>query len=255
MSEILQPVFGSKPKVATWKPQSPQTAQSQSLTGNIVNFGDIAKLGQQYTNYLAQQQESLLPGFGANLAKGESDTGTLLNQAGSLLSGDLPPDVLSQIQRSDAYGALSGGYAGSQMSHNLTARDLGLTSLDLMKQGASMLGQGGNSAQQWASLAGKDILDPSSQFITPQQQLQSNFQNAQLTQQSQQFQYNVDAAPDPVAAGISNTIMSLIGAYLGGMGGGRGGGGGQAGVAQYDSSNSFNAPSEPWYMNAQNFNG
>jgi hypothetical protein len=174
-----------------------------------------------------------------------------------MLSGDLPPDVIAQIERSDAYGALSGGYAGSGMSHNLTARDLGLTSLDLMKQGAGMLGQGGNSAQQWASMANQDIMNPASQFVTPQQQQASNMENALLTQQSRQFAFNVAAAPDPVAAGISNTIMSLVGAYVGGLGGKGGpGGSSQAGVAQYDQSgvfnSSMNASGEPWYMNAQN---
>jgi hypothetical protein len=249
---FLDAIFGKKPQVATWKNQSPQTAQSQSITGNLANFGDIAKLGQQYTDYLTQEQNKLLPGYSANLAKGESDTGQLLGDASSLLGGNLPQDVIDQIQRSDAFGALSGGYAGSGMSRNLTARDLGLTSLDLMKQGASMLGQGGNSAQQWASLASGDIMNPAAEFVSPQQQLAANFQNAELAQQSQQFKYNVAAAPDPMISGIHNTIMSLLGAYLGGMGGGIGkGGGGQAGVAQYDQSGTF----EPWYMNAQNLGG
>lgn len=109
-----------------------------------------------------------------------------------------------------------------------------------------MIGQGGNSAQRWAQLARGGIMDPSSQLSTPGQVSQFDLENKILKQQSKQYAFNVAAAPDPVASGISNTIMSLLGAYLGG---GMGGGGGQAGVAQYDSSNSFSADPN-WYNNA-----
>jgi hypothetical protein len=212
--------YGSKPKVAMWKPVSPQTSQSQSLLGNLSNFGDITKLGQQYTDYMTQQQNALLPGYSANLAKGESDTGQLLGDASSMLSGDLPPDVIAQIQRSDAFGAMSGGYAGSEMSHNLTARDLGLNSLQMMQQGASMLGQGGNSAQQWASLAGQDIMNPASQFVTPQQQQAADLQNQLLKLQTLQNKFNVAAAPDPMLSGAMNAAGTLFGSSGGGGGGG-----------------------------------
>jgi hypothetical protein len=44
-----------------------------------------------------------------------------------------------------------------------------------------------------------------------------------MKQATQQFGYNVAALPNPAAAGISGTIMNLLGAYLGhGMGGGGG---------------------------------
>jgi len=221
--------YGSKPMVAPWRGVTPQTAQSQSLLGNISNFSDISNLGDLYTQYLTQQQNQLLPGYSANLAKGESDTGQLLDDASSMLSGNLPPDVISQIERSDAFGALSGGFAGSEMSHNLTARDLGLTSLNLMQQGASMLGQGGNSAQQWASMAGQDILNPASQFVTPQQQMSQDNLNAIMQQQTLQNKYNVAAAPNPQLAGIMNaagTMYGQMGYNVGGGGGGSGGGGG-----------------------------
>jgi hypothetical protein len=53
----------------------------------------------------------------------------------SYLKGELPPDVQAQVLRKSAGKSLMGGYAGSQMHTNLTARDLGLTSLELQTMG------------------------------------------------------------------------------------------------------------------------
>jgi len=58
--------------------------------------------------------------------------------AGSLLRGELPPDVAALIQRKSASGALAGGYGGSGAARNLTLRDLGINSLDAMREGNSM---------------------------------------------------------------------------------------------------------------------
>lgn len=236
--------------MARFKPFDYGAEQQKGIGANVEAFPQIKALGDLYQSYLTDEMNTLLPGFSDILKSGATTTQEMLAAAEPLLRGEIPQDVRDQVQRSSAYQSLSGGYAGSQMAHSLTARDLGLTSLDLMGRGASLAGQGGNAAQRWAQLAKGEMLDPSSMFVTPQQTAAFDLENRILEQQSKQFQYNVDAAPDPVAAGISNTIMSLVGAYLGGgMGGGKGG---QAGVAQYDQSNTFNmGAQQPWYMNAQ----
>lgn len=235
---ILSDIFGKKPQVAKFKPLNLGTEQKASISGNIGAFPQISQLGDLYQSYLSNQMNEILPGFSDIMKTGASTTQEMLDAATPLLKGEIPQDVIDQIQRSDAYQALSGGYAGSQMGHNLTARDLGLTSLDLMGRGATLAGQGGNAAQRWASLAKGETLDPASMFTTPSQQSAFDLENRILQQQSQQFAYNVAAAPDPALAGISNTISSLVGAYLGatgfgGLGGGsKGGGGGFAQAGQ-----------------------
>ena len=121
------------------------------------------------------------------------------------------------------------------MSRGLTARDLGLTSLDLMSKGASMIGQGGNSAQQWAAMARGNIYDPNQSLTTPGQQEAANVQNEVYKQQSQQMGYNVAAAPDPQTVGLYNTGMGLLGSTVSTLGNiygaGGGGGGGKSGGA------------------------
>jgi hypothetical protein len=59
--------------------------------------------------------------------------------AAAMMSGRIGADVQANLARSGAMRALQGGFGGGgEMGRNLQARDLGLTSLDLMRQGAAM---------------------------------------------------------------------------------------------------------------------
>ncbi len=224
---ILSDVFGSKPAVAPYTPTDFSAEQTKALTENIGAFPDITQLGDLYQQYMLGGLNAQIPGFSNILASGGKTTQEMLDAAAPLLRGEIPQDVQDQVQRSTAYQSLMSGTAGSGMSRALTARDLGLTSLGLEQQGAQLATEGGNAAQRWAGLAEGTMLNPSSMLITPQQQAALTMQNNLYKQSTQQYANNVAASPDPVAKGISDTIMSLVGAYLGhGMGGGQSGGGG-----------------------------
>jgi len=59
--------------------------------------------------------------------------------ASAMMSGRISADMQANVARSSAMRALQGGFgASSEMGRGLTARDLGLTSLDLMKTGFDM---------------------------------------------------------------------------------------------------------------------
>jgi hypothetical protein len=63
-----------------------------------------------------------------------------------MMSGRISADVQANLSRSGAFKALNGGFGGdSSMGRNLQARDLGLTSLDLMTKGDQM-------ARDWRKL-------------------------------------------------------------------------------------------------------
>lgn len=213
---------------------------------------------------MASEIDKSIPGYADILKEGGATTKKMLDQAGSFLSGEIPQDVQDQVYRSSAYKSFAGGYGGSQMSGGLAARNLGLTSLDLISRGANLASQGGNAAQLWSHLAGQQTFDPSSMFVTPGQQAAITARNNEMTQATQQFKYNVEAAPDPVASGISNTIMSLVGSYLGGGLGGGGGGAAQGGKTSFPLSSGANFSSSqnipyntnmPWYQNATSGTG
>jgi hypothetical protein len=111
---------------------NPADSQKSALTGDLANLGQSKDLVGQENQFSADQLHSLLnssiPGF-------DKLQSTRSANAQSLLSGQIPPDVAAAIQRSDAAKSLTGGYAGSGAARDLTARDFGLTSLDLMNQG------------------------------------------------------------------------------------------------------------------------
>jgi hypothetical protein len=159
----------------------------------------------------------------------------LIQQAGknigSALRGEVSQDVASQLQRSSAGRALSGGYgAGSGVGRNLAARDFGLTSMQIQNQG---LAQAQNFIQQQRTMGMAQPFSVSSMFITPTQRIN-------LSLQENQFQYNRDMAaaqvaaqPDPMMAAIGGSLSNIggmaFGSGMGGMMGGGGGGGGQGG--------------------------
>jgi hypothetical protein len=77
---------------------------------------------------LNRMMELAVPGYGGL-------QGQRAKNAGSLLRGELPPDVEALVKRKAAARSVAGGFGGSGMARNLTLRDLGLTSLDAMTTG------------------------------------------------------------------------------------------------------------------------
>ncbi len=222
MANPLEDVFGSTPSVAPYIPTIFGDEQIKALEDNIAAFPDISKLGTQYYDYMMGMMNQAIPGFSNILSQGGALTSQMEGQASQELAGQIPQHVQEQVQRSSAFQNLLSGGGGGMASAN-TARNYGLTSLDLINQGANLATTAGNAAQRWAGLASGMIMNPSGMMVTPQQQAALTMQNNLYKQQTQQLQNNLNAAPNPVAAGISGTIMNLLGAYLGhGMGGGGG---------------------------------
>lgn len=192
-------VFGKKPQVAPFVPVDLTDETSKAVAGNLQNYPAITDL-----------LNKIYPGFSDILAQGSQNT---LDE----LQGKLPADVAAQVQRSSAFQSLMGGFSGTPMAHALSARDLGLTSLNLTQTGT-------NAAQQWASVA-EQAYSPFT--VSTSQQAAVTAANNAGTQANQQFKYNVAAAPDPGAAGIFNVdaalgqqMLSIGGAFLGGSFGG-----------------------------------
>jgi len=246
-------IFGAKPKIAKYKPISPTDEAGKAVAGNISNFPDISKLGDLYSSSELAQLEKILPGYGDSLSAGKATTDALFGNAQSLLQGQIPQDVQDAVQRSSAYTALRGGYAGSPMASALTARDLGLTSLDLLGRGANLAGQGANTMQTWDSLARRNMLDPGSMLVSPGQQISVAQTNALASQQQRQNAYNVAAAPDLLAKGIFDSTMKVIGMVISAYGGGGGAGYQSQATAGYQQPNfnqgMYGTSDNPGYFN------
>ena len=211
VGSLLGGLFGGKkPKVPELKPIDFAKEQQQAIQQNIAALQPATELAQRTTaaeqSQLETQLRRAIPGYDQ-----------LVSQAGqniaASLRGEISPEVSAQVQRSTAGRALSGGFgAGSGFGRALTARDLGLTGMQIQNQG---LAQAQNFIQQQRAFGMVQPFSVSSMFITPSQRINA------LAQQNQQ-QYNRDlqaaqvaAMPDPTMAAFGSAISSA-GGFAGG---------------------------------------
>lgn len=236
---VLSEVFGSTPNIIPYTPTILKDEQLKALKADLDAMPFIKSLGGQYYDYMLGLMNRSIPGFSDILAQGGDLTKSLQSLSAEELAGQIPQDVVDQVTRSSAFQNLGSGLLGGPMGDANTARNLGLTSLDIQDLGIKTGQAGQNAAQTWASIASSLNMNPASFFISPQEQAAMTMQNNLYKQQTQQRAENQAAAPNPVAKGISDTIINLIGAYLGA---GKGGGGG--GIApNYFASSAQGGPS------------
>ena len=228
VGSLLGGLFGGKkPKVPELKPIDFAKEQQQAIQQNIAALQPATELAQRTTaaeqSQLEAQLRRAIPGYDQ-----------LVSQAGqniaASLRGEISPEVSAQVQRSTAGRALSGGFgAGSGFGRALTARDLGLTGMQIQNQG---LAQAQNFIQQQRAFGMVQPFSVSSMFITPAQRIGA-------IQQQQSAMYGRDltaaqvaAAPSPMQqaaqtaltnfGGVAGGALSQYGMYQGLMAGQRG---------------------------------
>jgi hypothetical protein len=223
---------GKKVKVPEFKKVNTEKEQEASIKQNIASLQSGSELARKTTEseqtLLESQLRRSIPGYDKLIAQAGSNIGASLR-------GEISPEVSAQVQRSTAGRALAGGFGGaSGMGRSLTARDLGLTGMQIQNQG---LQQAQSFIQQQRMFGMVQPFSTSSMFISPTQRIN-------LSLQENQFQFNRDMAsaqvaaqPDPMMAAIGGSLsniggMALGGAVMGLSGGGdepgQRGGGGQA---------------------------
>lgn len=201
---------GKKPKVPELKPIDFAKEQQQAIQQNIASLESATDLAKKTTaaeqSQLEAQLRRAIPGYDQ-----------LVSQAGqniaASLRGEISPEVSAQVQRSTAGRALSGGFgAGSGFGRALTARDLGLTGMQIQNQG---LAQAQNFIQQQRAFGMVQPFSVSSMFITPAQRIGA-------IQQQQSAMYGRDltaaqvaAAPSPMQQ-AAQTALTNFGGTVGG---------------------------------------
>ena len=188
------------------------TAANLSVLGQAEELASKVNVGAQ--ERLLQSLKSAIPGY-------ESMVGQTAQNIQANLEGRVPEDVQKALARAGAARGVSGGFSGTQFGRNLTARDLGLTSLQMMNQGVQQSNQFLANARQNLTAPQFDV---SNMFISPAQQLA-------VTAQNRANQYNAEWLSRQLSAAQSwQTIvgsgLNQFGQSLGSMGslGGLGGG-------------------------------
>ena len=215
---------GKKPKVPELKPIDFASEQRQAIQQNIAALQPATELAQKTTaaeqSQLETQLRRAIPGYDQ-----------LVSQAGqniaASLRGEISPEVSAQVQRSTAGRALSGGFgAGSGFGRALTARDLGLTGMQIQNQG---LAQAQNFIQQQRAFGMVQPFSVSSMFVTPAQRIGAIQQQNQLQYGRDLTAAQVAAAPSPMQqaaqtaftnfGGVAGGALSQYGMYQGLMAG------------------------------------
>jgi len=242
---------GSKPKVPEFKPIDFAAEQKAAIKQNLESLPAASDLAQKTTSadqsVLEEQLRRAIPGYDKLIAQAGSNIGASLR-------GEISPEISSQVQRSTAGRALSGGFGGaSGMGRSLTARDLGLTGMQIQNQG---LQQAQSFIQQQRAYGMVQPFSTSSMFITPAQRVG-------VMQQQQQAQYGRDlqaaqvaAMPDPTMSAFGSAISSAGGFYGGAMMQQSLGGGRQSAPYNYGNvDNMMNGPSQNLYSQPSSSSG
>ena len=209
---ILGSIFGAgkKVKVPELKKVSPEQEQQAAIKQNIASLEPATQLAEKTTaaeqSMLEQQLRKAIPNYDQMLNQ-------MSQNIGSALKGEVSADVAGQLQRSAAGRALSGGFgAGTGAGRALSARDLGLTSMQIQQQG---LGQAMDFMRQQRSIGMVQPFSVSSMFISPSQRINLAFQQNQMQYSRDLAAAQAAAQADPFMAAIGGTLSNVGGMALG----------------------------------------
>lgn len=191
------PAYGGVPQVPT-----PGATQTDALLSNLGQLSNLYRLaigaGKASAGGAETQLDQNLPGYAGARDKSMANIN-------SLLSGQIPEDVVRQLSQRAAERGVAIGSPGSPNSMAALLQALGLTSLGLQQQGEQALtGAVGRTPR------GPNF-DPSTMLLNPQAQ--------------QEWQYLANllkAAPVPGSAAAAN-LRALRQGVGAGQGGGRSG--------------------------------
>lgn len=163
----LNEIFGRRPEQVDLRGS---IGRSALLNEDILrlNQGLAGRTNQAISEDALRRAGTFDPNFRTNISN-------LSESARRLIQGDIPTDVIESVRRARAEQGAGGFGGGVGNQRAATARDLGLTSLDLQNRGAGIFQQ---------INAARDAMDPISRqvslnqfLLTPEQQIQADIAN------------------------------------------------------------------------------
>lgn len=227
-TDLITPTSYEIPSLPT---VDPSQVQLDTQKGNAASFDAAKGLATDFNAFMRQQQQQALeqgiPGY-QNIA---SQFSTNL-QSG--LKGELSASDLAATQRSSASRALGLGVAGSQFGSALTARDIGLRQYQVQQNAQA---QAPGFLQTMAGLTAAPKYDFSNVFLSPQQRIQTAFENNANQWTVQNLKNQMAVQPEPwmkALAGLGDYsanrdmgfLTSAAGSAASGAGSAAGSGGG-----------------------------
>jgi len=121
------------------KALNPKSGEQISAEAAAYAESSSSKIANTLNKKYQDEFESAMPGYKVNMRAANDLTSTYL-------AGKLPQGVVDEVFRNSAAKGFTTGLFGGGIGRNMTARDLGLTSLQLQTAGANLLQQTANIA-------------------------------------------------------------------------------------------------------------
>jgi hypothetical protein len=187
--------------------QVPVEETFAKFLGQEKDLPALSSFASNINRQFRQELETGLPGtLGAT-----TQISSLVNQ---LLQGAVPADVQAQVQRQGAQQAMALGVpATSEMARNIQARDFGLTSLELMQQGAAYTPGLVELANFLSPQQAQNYLFSSGQLRG--EDLKQAQDQANVANQNAINRYNYDVANARSSGGLFGTIGGALGGIAG----------------------------------------
>lgn len=204
--------IAATPGLDIGKTNNEVVAGAQAALPGAQKFASDVNMGSQAD--INSVLESAIPGY-SPMQRSRA------NAIGSMIKGEIPQDVLNQVYKHSAAQSLGGGYGYAPAGRNLTARDLGLTSLDIMGKGLTGMQGLMSSTPLPRMMQANDIL---------------NFTGAQgqalrESERMKAMDIYLGAANSPGSQDVwGKALTDMGGSMMGSSGGGGGGAGGMGGI-------------------------
>ena len=127
-----------KPKIPTYKPVNQQAEQEAAIAGNLASFGKASELADMTAQADQDRLDSILARTLPNYRELISGAGSAVQD---MIAGRLPNQDQQMLMRRSAERGAGLGIANTGAGRNLTARDLGLSSLQMTQAGLSAFNQ------------------------------------------------------------------------------------------------------------------
>lgn len=211
------------PKIPKYKKIDQAAEQKAAISSNLASFDSAKELADRTTMADQERLESII-------SRTLPDYRNMLSGAGSAISnmiaGNLPMADQGMIMRQAAERGGALGLGSSQAGRNLTARDLGISQVQMMNQGLNAFNSFSSNLRQNYTV---NPMSQASMYMTPQQWVGNAMRDNQFAHGAAVRKAQSDAANNPLNRAL-NFASGVAGMYVGskfaGGGGGGGGGGG-----------------------------
>lgn len=177
-----------KPKIPTYKKVNQTQEQEAGIAANLASFDKAKQLADQTAAADQDRLESVLSRTMPNYKDMLSGAGSAVQ---NMISGKLATEDQAMYMRQSAERGGTLGISGSGAGRNLTARDLGLSSLQMTQAGLGAFNQLSSNVRQNYTV---NPMSTSAMYVSPSQRISNAIQENQYAHQAAIGKAQSDAA-------------------------------------------------------------